>query len=121
MTTVINWFEIPVTDFARAQRFYEQVFNVKLRVEDMHGMKMGVFPHTDPATGGALTQMEGCTPGDSGVVIYLHGGKDLSAPLQRAVAAGGTVVLEKMPIPPNGFIALLTDSEGNRIGLHSMS
>jgi len=39
----------------------------------------------------------------------------------RAAEAGGQVLKPKMPITPYGFIALVKDSEGNLIGLHSMA
>lgn len=121
MNPVIDWFEIPVSDFARAQRFYERMLDIKLTINDTSPMKMGIFPYTKPATGGAIVKMEGYESRDNGVVIYLNGGDDLSLPLQRAIDAGGKVLLQKTSIAPNGYIAMLLDSEGNRIGLHSMS
>lgn len=120
MQNVINWFEIPVTDLDRARRFYEATFAVSMRVEEMGGMRMAIFPYADPATGGALLACPEGKPGDHGVVIYLNGGDDLAVPLARAVEAGGTVLMPKTEISPQiGFIAMFADSEGNRIGLHS--
>ena len=37
-----------------------------------------------------------------------------------AAAAGGSVCKTKFSIGPYGFIALVTDTEGNMIGLHSL-
>ncbi len=54
MGRVINWFEIPVTDFDRAVRFYEAVLAIRLRIEDMPDMKLAVFPYPEGGTGGAL-------------------------------------------------------------------
>ncbi len=120
MKRVLNWFEIPVADLERATRFYESVFAVRLRQEEMHGMRMAVFPYEHPATGGALLACSEAKPGDHGALLYLDGGKDLSAPLGRVVPAGGRVLMEKMLIAPEiGHIAMFADSEGNRIGLHS--
>ena len=122
MKTLINWFEIPAADFDRARQFYETVFAVSLRVEDMPGMKLGVFPYTDPATGGAIAQGTELRPGAEGVVIYLDGGEDLAGPLARAAAKGGEVLMPKTLIDPHiGHIALFRDSEGNVIGLHSLN
>jgi Predicted enzyme related to lactoylglutathione lyase len=45
----------------------------------------------------------------------------LDAVLERIPKAGGKVLRERMPIPPHGFIACFQDSEGNSVGLHSMS
>lgn len=48
MASVINWFEIPTADFPRAVKFYEHVFDTRLRQEDMGDMRMGVFPAARP-------------------------------------------------------------------------
>jgi len=121
MSRLINWFEIPATDFERAVGFYETVFAVSLRRENFGGGQMGIFPYADPATGGAVCCMEHYTPGANGVIIYLDGGDDLTAPLERVWSAGGKILLPKTLITPEiGYFALFQDSEGNRIGLHSL-
>lgn len=121
MQRLINWFEIPVSDLTRAKAFYEETFQVTLRIEDMGDMQLAVFPYAEPATGGALMACSEGRPGEHGVVIYLDGGADLAQPLARAVAAGGRVLMPKTAISPEiGHIALFADSEGNRIGLHSL-
>lgn len=56
MKSVINWFEIPVADMDRAIKFYESVMQVALRREKMDVAELAVFPHEDPATGGALAR-----------------------------------------------------------------
>lgn len=120
MKRVLNWFEIPVADLERATRFYETVFAVRLRQEEMHEMRMAVFPCEEPATGGALLACSEGKPGDHGALLYLDGGKDLSVPLARVVTAGGRVLMEKTLVAPEiGHIAMFADSEGNRVGLHS--
>lgn len=120
MSRLINWFEIPVADFPRARRFYESVFAVALREESCGAGQMGIFPYTDPATGGAIARMDCYTPGPAGVVIYLDGGDDLATPLGRVDAAGGSVVAPKTLVTPEiGYMALLRDTEGNIVGLHS--
>ncbi|MGF1545803.1 MAG: VOC family protein [Thiotrichales bacterium] len=40
---------------------------------------------------------------------------------RRAAANGGTLQQDKMAIGKHGFIALVKDTEGNVIGLHSMT
>jgi predicted enzyme related to lactoylglutathione lyase len=121
MKRVINWFEIPVSDLDRATRFYESVFATGLRREEMNGMRMAVFSCEQPATGGALLACAEGKPGDHGVVIYLDGGGDLGVPLGRVSGAGGKVLMEKTRISPEiGYIGMFADSEGNRVGLHSL-
>ncbi len=43
----------------------------------------------------------------------------LDACLERAARPGGTVLLPKTGIGPAGFVAIVKDSGGNSIGLHS--
>lgn len=120
MSRLINWFEIPATDFQRARRFYETVFAVTLREETCGAGQMGIFPYECPATGGAIARMDCYTPGPGGVVIYLDGGDDLAVPLDRIKAAGGEIVVAKTLITAEiGYMALFRDTEGNIVGLHS--
>lgn len=118
MKNVINWFEIPVAEMERAIAFYEPVMQVSLRRENMDCAELAVFPHQDPASGGALAKFEGITPSQQGAIIYLHT-DDLMATLDRVATAGGRCVLGPLELGQDiGTIALFTDSEGNRVGLH---
>lgn len=122
MKNPIHWFEIPVADMERAVRFYETVFAIRLRRESMSDVNMAVFPYAEGSTGGALCDLKLYQPGPSGPAIYLDGGDDLATPLGRVEAAGGQIVVPKTCISPEiGYMAFFTDSEGNRIGLHSMN
>jgi len=53
-------------------------------------------------------------------MVYLNGGDDLDVPLGRVEKAGGKILLSKTSIGENGFIAHFTDTEGNKVSLHSM-
>ena len=118
MKSVINWFEIPVADMDRAIKFYESVMQVALRRETMDCAELAVFPHQDPAPGGALAKFEGIAPSAPGAIIYLHT-DNLAATLDRIASAGGECVFGPLELPQGiGTIALFTDSEGNRVGLH---
>lgn len=106
MKNLINWFEIPVTDMARAIAFYEQVMQISLRRETMDGADLAVFPYAEPGPGGALIKQDDVAPVAQGVVIYLHTA-DLLASIERVVLAGGKCVLEPMvPGDDIGTIAL---------------
>ncbi len=113
------WFEIPTTDLDRAQRCYETLLDQPLRREDFGGMPMAVFPHEKPGISGALVLDARCRPATDGSVVYL--GLDALDPvLARAAAAGCQVLMPRTELPHDiGFIALLIDSEGGRIGLHA--
>lgn len=117
----LNWFEIPVTDFARAKAFYEAVLGRGIEKMEMGPMVMGFLSSDQNAVGGAIIQGEGNTPSASGTIVYLNGGDDLAPMLARAASAGGSVVVPKTEIGNGfGFFAHFMDTEGNKIGLHSM-
>ena len=116
-----TWFEIPTTDFARAIRFYEAVFQITLRRENIGG-ELAVFPGDNDAVSGALVNQDGYEPSATGAAIYLNAGDDLAPVLARAAANGGKVLVPKTALPPGmGFFAHMLDCEGNRVGLHSMA
>jgi uncharacterized protein len=121
-TNAVSWIEIPVTDFERAKAFYSKIFDYEMPEMQMGPVRMG-FLLFEQATGvgGAITHGEGCVPSQTGSLVYLSGGADLSVVLARIEPAGGQVICPKTPIPPDfGHFALFLDSEGNRVGLHSM-
>ena len=118
MASVINWFEIPANDFPRAVKFYENVFDTRLKQEDMGDMRLGVFPADETTIKGAVAQGHGLTPADKGSVIYLNA-PNLDAVLERVNGSGGQCVFGPMTLPDNmGRIAHIVDTEGNRVGLH---
>jgi len=120
-TNAINWFEIPATDISRAKSFYEKIFEIKMEMMEMPGMKYAMFPF-DPMKGkisGGLAQSQMHTPGKTGSIIYLNANPDLENVLNRIEKAGGKITMPKTSIGQNGFMAFFTDSEGNLMALHS--
>ena len=112
------WIEIPVTDIERAKSFYEAVLQTEIQVLDLGVFKMGLLP------GGLLAlcqHPQAYFPTDTqGILLYLDGGPDLAPILGRVAEAGGQVLRDKTQISPEqGYMALLKDTEGNRIGLRS--
>jgi predicted enzyme related to lactoylglutathione lyase len=125
MNTAISWFEIGTTDLDRATKFYETIFQVKLAPLDLENIKMRMFPIDDMMTGvgGALVDTKGFhkPSATDGPLIYLNGNPDVQLVLDRVEAAGGKVMVPKTEISAEyGFMAVIIDSEGNRIGLHSV-
>jgi hypothetical protein len=121
MANALNWFEIPVTDFARAKNFYEKVLGIVIDPMEMGPVTMGMLSTDQNAVGGAIVQGDGGSPSKSGTLVYLNGGDDLTPMLARAEAAGGSVVVPKTEIGNDfGFFAHFIDTEGNKVGLHSM-
>ena len=121
MTNALNWFEIPVTEFTRAKRFYEKVLGIAIEPMVMGPITMGMLSSDPNAVGGAIVQGDGGTPSKSGTLVYLNGGEDLAPILARVEQAGGSVVVPKTEIGNDfGFFAHFVDTEGNKVGLHSM-
>lgn len=123
MTHAISWFEIPATNFERAKKFYTTVLETEITDAPMPNVKYGVFKYDNEnsGVGGGIIEGEGSIPSKEGVTIYLPGGDDLSTPLARVEAAGGTIIMPKTAIGENGFMAQIIDTEGNKIALHSMN
>jgi uncharacterized protein len=121
MKNSINWFEIPVTDFARAKTFYETIMGSEMHPMEMGGMKSAFFPFDmqGGGIGGCITQAEGYEPSAKGTLVYLNGGDDLSTPLSKVEKAGGKIIMPKTAIGANGFMAHFSDTEGNKVALHS--
>lgn len=121
-THAIHWFEIPVSDIDRAQAFYERVLDKSLRRETLDGTQLAVFPSDKEAVSGALFAGPAFKPGDSGTVVYLNAEPSLDAVLSRVEPAGGQIATPRTELPDGmGVFALLTDLDGNRVGLHAMA
>ena len=120
----VVWFEIYITDMQRAKKFYENVLAIKLEKLDSPAPNMEEmlsFPSREKGFGatGALAKMtNGPVPG-GGTIVYFAC-KDCKVETGRVVASGGKVKKDKFAIGQYGFIALVADTEGNTIGLHSM-
>ena len=124
MKNAISWFEIPASDLERATKFYETIFSVKLNALDLPNIKMRMFPLEDMmGVGGAVVDSGGFHKPSSteGPLIYLNGNPDLQKVLDKVEGAGGKIMVPKTEISPEyGFMAVIIDTEGNRIGLHSV-
>jgi len=126
LTNALNWFEIPVSDFDRAKKFYEIIFNYEMPEIMMGDSRMGFFLYDMPGgkVGGAIVlNQQFYTPSDNGTLVYLNAQPDLQIVLNRVEAAGGTIIRLKTLISEEqnlGYRALVKDTEGNRVALHSM-
>lgn len=119
-TNALNWFEIPATDIERGKKFYETVFELQMMTMDMMGMKMAMFPSMPPHVGGALVESNQHKPSMEGAVIYINGNPDLQIVLDRVEQAGGQVLMPKTMIDKEtGYMAFISDTEGNKVGIHS--
>jgi predicted enzyme related to lactoylglutathione lyase len=119
----LNWFEIPVGNISRAQKFYETIFNVQMQpMGEMMGMKMVGFPAEmgNGKAAGGLAESPMHKPSQDGAVIYLNANPSMDPVIEKIEAAGGKLVMPKTQISPEiGYMAFIIDSEGNKVGLHS--
>jgi len=121
MNNAVGWFEIYVQDMDRAKAFYERMLQVQLSRIDSPDIDMWAFTMAPDAPGaaGALVRMPGFQSGGNSVLVYFNCA-DCADEAARAILAGGKLQQEKMSIGQYGNIALVIDTEGNMIGLHSM-
>jgi predicted enzyme related to lactoylglutathione lyase len=118
------WTDIPVTDLDRAIKFYSAILSKEVRKTSEAGFEYGLLPHEEQNASGCL-----CVNGDSvgdknepsetGPLIYLSVEGRLHAAVDAARVNGGRVLQERQQIGPHGVRAIIVDSEGNRIALHS--
>ncbi len=127
LSNALNWFEIPVNNFDRAKKFYESIFNYQMPEMMMGETKMGFFLYDMQGgkVGGAIVYNPSFySAAENGSLIYLNAQPDLQIILDRVDEAGGEIVKTKTLISEEqnlGYWALLKDSEGNRVALHSMN
>jgi len=116
----ISWFAIPVTDLERARTFYSTLLGITMPDLVTPAGTCAVVPQMETGISGSLNPFMGFKPSaDNGVTIWLNAGDDLQGPLDRVAGAGGKVLQPKEQIDEFGHIAMILDTEGNRIGLHS--
>ena len=117
----ICWFEIYVQDMARAKKFYETMLGIELEELNSIGVELWGFPMNNETAGcsGALAKMEGVDPGGNATLVYFSC-EDCAIEEQRVEAAGGKIHRAKFSIGQFGFISLISDTEGNMVGLHSL-
>jgi predicted enzyme related to lactoylglutathione lyase len=119
MKNQIVWCDIPVKKLDRAIKFYSAVLGQKVSKETFGKMSFGLLPHVESAVGGCLVVSDEAKPSADGPLVYLN----CEGRLDKAVTAvkknGGKILKPKHQIGPYGFRAVVLDSEGNRIALHS--
>lgn len=125
MNNPVGWFEIYVNDMARAKAFYQGLLGVELTSlqspDGSSAIEMWAFPMKDGSYGasGTLARMPGMSAGGNSTLIYFSSA-DCAVEVARVAKLGGRVQQPKTSIGPYGHMALVVDTEGNLIGLHSM-
>lgn len=119
MTNIITWFELPATDLERAATFYRTILGAQFRTDSDGGLLF--VADSRAAVSGSIIKNDKYVPTATGTVVYLNAGTpdNLDAILSRVVPAGGQILMPKTHLGDPGHIAMILDSEGNRVGLHS--
>jgi len=112
------WFDIPVADLERSANFYRAVLGISVQIEGGGGFTFGVLEH-DEGNGGCLVPDAEGVNRDGGVLLYLNVDGRIRDAVAKAKEHGGEVVEDVHSVGPHGVRAILRDSEGNRIALHS--
>jgi predicted enzyme related to lactoylglutathione lyase len=114
------WFDIPTTDLDRAIKFYSAVLAKPIKKEQFGNFSMGIFPHGNDDVAGCIFQSAEDKPGATGPLLYLNADGRLDDAIAQVEKNGGKILKPKHQIGPHGFRAVVLDSEGNRVALHSM-
>ena len=118
-TDTICWADIPVKDLDRSSRFYSAVLGKPVRTQSDAGFDYGLLPHKNDNVSGCLVPANDNRPSETGPLVYLNVNGRMAEAHDAVKENGGTVLEDRHQIGPYGFSALIRDTEGNRIGLHS--
>ncbi|WP_166921852.1 VOC family protein [Flavobacterium poyangense] len=121
-TNPVIYFEIPVNDLDRAERFYKNVFGFNFEREVIDDYEMTFFPFEDTESGisGALAKGDVYKPTKEGVIIYFRT-DNIDTTLQKVKEQNGIILYPKTVNEKYGFIvAEFEDSEGNRIAVQQL-
>ena len=109
----ITHIDIPVADSERATAFYGALFGWQIaEVPGFEGYPMWQAPNKISG-GGLAPRAEGFDQPRSYVEV-----DSIEDALATAVAQGGAVLMEKTPISETSWWAVLSDPDGNHIGLY---
>lgn len=114
----VVWCDIPVADLDRAIAFYRGVLAIGVDKMDFNGMAFALFEHNE-GNGGCLVSESGYAGNTKGPLIYMNVDRRIRDAVAHVEPLGGKVLEAIHPIGPHGFRALVLDSEGTRIALHS--
>ena len=112
------WFDIPVADLDRAAAFYRAVLAVDVQKQEFDGLAFCFLAH-DEGNGGCLVPGATEISSTGGILVYLNVDGRIRDAVTKVEQRGGKVNEPIHSIGPHGFRAVVLDSEGNRIALHS--
>ena len=124
-TNILTWFEIPVVDIQRAKNFYETILDIRMIIRSDNNNEAAFFPYdhnviqaTSGRITGVLSKSDKNSPSAVGTLVYINASPVIQDVLDKVEQAGGKIIVPKTKMNA-GFIAVIIDSEGNRVGLHA--
>ena len=115
----VVWFDMPVVELDRAIAFYSGVLAIKVSREAFDGFEFAVLEH-DQGNGGCLVPGTG-EVADKGALLYFNVDGRIRDAVAKVSQLGGKVKQDVHAIGPHGFRAIVNDSEGNCLALHSQT
>lgn len=112
------WVDIPVAELDRAIQFYSEVLAIKVSKEQFGDIVFAVLEHGE-GNGGCLVVQPENVSSKGGLLVYMNVDGRIRDAVAKVSLNGGSVVEDTHSIGPHGFRALVLDSEGNRLALHS--
>ena len=112
------WFDIPVADLDRATKFYAEVLAIGVAQESFGDFKFSVLDHQD-GNGGCLVPNADEVSAERGILLYMNVDGRIRDAIAKTTAHDGKIIEDIHSIGPHGFRAIILDSEGNRLALHS--
>lgn len=114
----VVWFDLPVANLERASKFYGAVLGIKVSQQKFDNFQFAVLDHGPDGNGGCLIP-EPKEVSRVGILVYMNVDGRIRDAVRQAEKLGGKVLEPVKGIGPHGFRAIVLDSEGNRIALHS--
>jgi uncharacterized protein len=119
MANQVVWVDIPALDLERASRFYSAVLGDKLTKQEFQGFTFYLLPGYETDVSGCVFTKADEKPSDHGPLLYLNAQGRLDEAIAAVEPNGGKILAQRHQIGPHGFRAIILDSEGNRVALHS--
>ena len=118
------WADIPVTNLDRAIKFYSAVLGSEVRKLADGKAQYGLLPHDQGNSSACLCLRSDSggldnRPSANGPLIYLLVDGRLGEAVEAARKNGAKILRERQQIGEHGYRAVIIDSEGNRIALHT--
>ena len=115
MRNKITWLEVASTDIPASAEFYTRLFDWPIVTDATADYTMTSFGEEEPGIGfSPVDETQGITPGS--VLVYVDV-DDVDASLARARELGAPIYMDKTEVPTVGWIAIVGDPGGNRIGM----